>query len=122
MLSTDQNPVINQAGTAQISGGQFCTWFTANGSNSNITITNSSRANTLKFAVTGIPAGVIAQLDGKPLSDPNGFFEISPNSPNDAYQAIGDFKGATVTITNVTNTANDATAQITAQTTESRRR
>jgi hypothetical protein len=116
--SSSQNPVIDQSGTASIESGQFCLWETANGSSSTITIGNSSRSNTAKVGITGIPDGVIAEFDGKPVS-PNGFVNIPPNSPNEVYRAIGDFQGANVTIVNMTSSQNDADVSIQAQTTKS---
>jgi len=113
-----QNPVIDQSGMADIDSGQFCTWETANGSSSTLTISNTSRANTAKIGVTGVPSDVLAEFDGKPLDNPNGFFNLPPNSPDVVYRALGDFRGANVTIANMTNSQNDATAHIQAQTTK----
>jgi len=112
-----QNPVINQQGSAAIDSGQFATWNTANGSQSTLTITNSSRANTLTFTIAGAPAGVTCYDNGatKPA---NGLFNIPPNSPSYSVVCNGDFAGSQVTVSNITNAQNDATAEIQAQTTQ----
>ncbi|CAM1350930.1 MULTISPECIES: hypothetical protein [Tenacibaculum] len=112
-----QNPVINQQGSAAIDSGQFATWNTANGSQSTLTITNSSRANTLTFTIAGAPAGVNCYDNGatKPA---NGLFNIPPNSPSYSVVCNGNFAGAQVTVSNITNAQNDATAEIQAQTTQ----
>jgi len=115
-LTETKNPVINQQGSASITSGQFATWNTANGSASTLTITNSSRANTLTFTIAGAPAGVNCYDNGatKPM---NGLFTIPPNSPSYQVIGVGDFSGVQVTISNVTNAQNDASAEIQAQTT-----
>ncbi|MBQ4819264.1 hypothetical protein [Aquimarina sp. MMG016] len=116
--TSTQNPVINEQGSASIDSGQFATWNTANGSASTITITNPSRANTLTFTITGAPDGVHCFDNGvsKPI---NSLFNIPPNSPSYSVVGNGDFKGAVVTVSNITNAQNDAPAQIQAQTTKS---
>ncbi len=118
MSDSPQNPTINQSGSAAINSGQFATWNTASGSASTLTVSNSSRANTLTFTMAGVPAGVLCFENGaaKPA---NGLFTIPPNSPSFIVVCTGDFLGAKVTITNITNAQNDATAQIQAQTTQS---
>ncbi|MCT2562096.1 hypothetical protein [Chryseobacterium herbae] len=112
-----QNPVINQNGTASIKSGQFCTWNTANGTNSTITIANASRSNVLKFAISGAPgSGIIVDDAGNSRSVFDGVYSLKPNSPNVVVTAFGDFGGSTVTITNITNAQNDAEATIQCQT------
>ncbi|MDY8137736.1 hypothetical protein [Aquimarina sp. 2201CG5-10] len=117
--TSTQNPVINQQGSAAIDSGQFATWNTANGSTSTLTISNSSRANTLSLGITGAPTtGIIVQVNGVSQPTLNNFYQIPPNTPSYTIQAQGDFAGTIVTITNNTNAQNDATAQIQAQTTK----
>jgi hypothetical protein len=112
-----QNPVINQNGSASIKSGQFCTWNTANGTNSTITIANSSRSNVLKFAISGAPgSGIIVDDAGQSRPMFDGIYTLKPNSPNIVVNAFGDFGGSTVTITNITNAQNDAEATIQCQT------
>ncbi|HCA09402.1 hypothetical protein [Chryseobacterium sp.] len=112
-----QNPVINQSGNASIKSGQFCTWNTANGTNSTITIANSSRSNVLKFAISGAPgSGISVEDAGNPRQMLDGIYSLKPNSPNIVLTAFGDFVGSTVTITNITNAQNDAEASIQCQT------
>ncbi|KXH84993.1 hypothetical protein [Chryseobacterium kwangjuense] len=114
---SSQNPVINQNGTASIKSGQFCTWNTANGTNSTITIANASRSNVLKFAISGAPgSGIIVDDAGNSRSAFDGVYSLKPNSPNIVVTAFGDFGGSTVTITNITNVQNDAEASIQCQT------
>nr|WP_314497527.1 hypothetical protein [uncultured Chryseobacterium sp.] len=112
-----QNPVINQNGSASIKSGQYCTWNTTNGTNSTITIANSSRSNVLKFAISGAPgSGIIVDDAGNSRSAFDGVYSLKPNSPNIVVTAFGDFGGSTVTITNITNAQNDAEATIQCQT------
>lgn len=116
---TSQNPTINKSGEASINSGQFCIWETASGSVSSLTINNSSRANTLSIGITGAPTdGIIVSVNGESQSSLNGFFELPPNTPTYVIKAQGDFKGQNVTIMNNTNSQNDATAEIQAQTTK----
>lgn len=115
--TTVQNPVINESGSASINSGQNATWNTANGSASSLTITNTSRANTLTLGITGAPTeGIIVQVNGVVQPTLNNFYTIPPNSPSYNILAQGDFKGAIITIMNNTNAQNDATAQIQALT------
>jgi hypothetical protein len=115
-----QNPTINQSGSASIQSGQFCTWTTANGSNSTLSIANSSRANNLIVAIQGAPAtGLIVQVNGVAQSTVDGIWTLPPNSPAMVIMATGNFTGSTVTITNITNAQNDAAAAIQCQTTQS---
>lgn len=108
-----QNPVINQSGTASIRSGQNCTWMTANGRNSTISIGNSSRANNLTIAITGAPAsGIIVQAGTQMQPALNSIFTLPPNSPTYLIVATGNFGGATLTITNLTNKQLDAGANI----------
>ncbi|NIF06607.1 hypothetical protein F3J23_14250 [Chryseobacterium sp. Tr-659] len=112
-----QNPTIDQSGTASITSNQYCTWNTANGTNSTITIANASRSNVLKFAISGAPGSGITVEDGtqsRTIFD--GIYSLKPNSPNIVVTAFGDFGGSTVTITNITNSQNDAEAAIQCQT------
>lgn len=111
------NPTISKTGSAIISGGMNCTWKTANGTSSTLTITNQSTANTLNFAITGAPAsGILVQCNGVVYPVLNGFFQLPPNSPSASLQAQGDMLGTIVTITNNTNTQNNANASIVANT------
>jgi hypothetical protein len=113
-----QNPVINQSGTASIVSGQHCTWMTANGRNSTISIANSSRANNLMIAISGAPgSGIIVEVNGQMQSALNNIFTLPPNSPTYTITAMGNFVGATVTITNITNSQHDANATIQVTTT-----
>lgn len=115
-----QNPVINQSGSASINSGQYCTWNTANGTNSTITIANSSRSNVLKFAISGAPgSGITVDNAGQSTSPFDGIYSLKPNSPDIVVTAFGDFGGSTVTITNITNAQNDAEASIQCQTSQS---
>ena len=108
-----QNPTINQNGTASISSGQYCTWNTANGSSSTITIANSSRANNLIIAITGAPgSGLIVQVNGQLVPTLDNIFTLPPNTPSFTVIGTGNFGGSTVTITNITNAQNDAQAAI----------
>ncbi len=107
------NPVINQNGTASITSGQNCIWNTANGSSSTITVSNASRANNLVIAITGAPAtGIIASLNGQLQQTLDNIFTLPPNSPSFTVIGTGNFTGSQVTITNITNIQNDATAAI----------
>lgn len=111
--AASQNPVINQNGGASINSGQYCTWKTANGKRSTISIANASRANMLKIAISGAPSsGIVIQVNGAVVSSLNNMFTLQPNSPYSTIEASGDFKGASVTITNITNSQMDATAAI----------
>jgi hypothetical protein len=108
-----QNPVINQNGTAFISSGQYCTWSTANGRNSTLTIANPSQANNLMIAIMGAPAsGITIQVGNQVQQTLNNIFTLPPNSPTFIFMATGNFGGARVTISNITNKQNDAQAAI----------
>lgn len=108
-----QNPVINQSGTASINSGQYCTWNTANGRNSTISIGNSSRANNLIIAITGAPgSGLIVQVGEQMQTTLNSIFTLPPNSPRYIIIATGNFGGSRLTITNITNQQHDANAYI----------
>lgn len=108
-----QNPVINQSGTASILSGQYCTWSTANGQNSTLTIANSSRAHNLTIAITGAPgSGIMVQVNGQVQQVLNNIFTLPPNSSSFIIIATGNFGGTKVTITNITNAQNDAQAII----------
>lgn len=112
-----QNPVINQNGTASITSGQYCTWKTANGRNSTLSIANASRANNLIIAITGAPSsGITVQVGNQMQQALNNIFTLPPNSPTYTIIATGNFVGTTLTITNITNKQNDATASIQAAT------
>lgn len=115
-----QNPTINQSGSASINSGQFCTWNTANGSQSTVTVANTSRANNCIIAITGAPAtGLIVQVNGQLVTTSlDNIYTLPPNSPAYTVMATGNFGGSTVTITNITNAQNDAQAAIQAQTTQ----
>lgn len=111
--AASQNPVINQSGSASITSGQFCTWNAANGQSSTITITNSSKVNNLIIAINGAPnSGIIVRLNGYVQSASNGIFTIKTSSSSSNFVATGDFMGETATITNITNSQNNATANI----------
>lgn len=114
-----QNPTINLSGQASITSGQYCTWNTANGSNSTLTVSNSSRANNCVIAITGAPAtGLIVQVNGVLVSGSiDNIYTIPPNTPSFTIIGTGNYGGSTVTITNITNAQNDAAAAIQAQTT-----
>ena len=108
-----QNPVINQNGTASILSGQYCTWSSANGRNSTLTIANSNRKNNLIIAITGAPgSGIMVQVNGQVQQVLNSIFTLPPNSPSFTIIATGNFGGKKVTITNITNTQSDAQATI----------
>lgn len=108
-----QNPVINQNGTASISSGQYCTWNTANGRNSTLTVANPSRANNLVIAIMGAPAsGIMIQVGNQVQQTLNSIFTLPPNSATFIIMATGNFGGARVTISNITNKQNDAQATI----------
>lgn len=102
------NPVIHRQGEAEFGPTHYCTWETVNGQSSLCTIVNPSR-NTLYFVVSGAPTNIVT-TDGKPF---NGRHEIPPNNPTSNVQALGEFRGVTVTITNVTNPAIDAICHVT---------
>jgi hypothetical protein len=107
------NPVINQNGSAAIVSGQYCTWNTANGSMSTISISNSSRANNLVIVIQGAPgSGIIVQVNGALQPTLDNIFTLPPNSPAFTVIGTGDFRGSQVTITNITNAQNDASAAI----------
>lgn len=116
--TTTQNPTIDEQGSASILSGQFCTWNTASGSTSTLTISNASRANTLTFTIAGAPSSVQCYLNNQVQTSANGLFNIPPNSPSFNLVVTGDFLGAQVTISNITNAQNDAEAAIQAQTTK----
>lgn len=106
-------PVINQTGTATINSGLSCTWATANGRNSILTIVNSSRTNNLTIAITGAPSsGITVQVNGQVQQTLNNIFNLPPNAPNYAVVATGNFGSSTITIANITNKLADATASI----------
>jgi hypothetical protein len=107
------NPVINRNGTASILSGQYCTWITAQGGSSTISIGNSSRANKLTIAISGAPgSGITVQFNGQIQPALNNIFTLPPNSPTSTIIATGNFGGTTLTITNITNKMNDAAANI----------
>lgn len=116
-----QNPTINQNGQADIKSGQFCTWNTANGSMSTITVSNTSRANNCIIAITGAPgSGLIVSVNGvMQTSSIDNIYTIPPNTPSYTIVGVGNFGGSVVTVTNITNAQNDATANIQAQTAKS---
>lgn len=103
------NPVINKAGTAQFGAPFFCTWLTANGQPSTVTIANVG-PNTLTVSVSGAPQNIL-NSKGQPL---NGVYSIPPNCPTCQVNAQGDFQGQTVTIFNTSNP--NTTCSVTAQT------
>lgn len=103
------NPVINRAGTANFGAPFFCTWNTANGQPSTVTISNAG-PNTLTVSVSGAPANIL-NSKGAPL---NGIYSIPPNCPTCQVNAAGDFQGQTVTIFNTSNP--NTTCAVTAQT------
>ncbi|MEW6574739.1 MAG: hypothetical protein AB1408_00125 [Pseudomonadota bacterium] len=108
-----QNPVINQAGSAIISSSQYCTWNTASGRNSILTIVNSSRTNNLTIAITNAPSsGITVQLNGQVQQTLNNIFTLPPNSPSYEIVATGNFGSRMITITNITNMLADASASI----------
>ena len=110
-------PVINQNGSASITSGLNCTWLTANGKSSTITIVNTSKTNNLVVAVSGAPdTGLSVQVNGQVQPTLNGIFTLPPNLPAYAIVAMGNFGGKTVTITNITNSRADAAASIQSQT------
>lgn len=108
-FAAGSNPVIDKAGTAQFGAPFFCTWKTANGQPSTVTITNPG-PNTLTVSVSGAPDGIKGS-NGKPL---NGVWSIPPNCPTCQVNAAGDFQGQTVTIFNTSNP--NTTCKVTAQT------
>lgn len=107
------SPVINQSGSAAINSGLSCTWITASGRNSAIYISNASTTNILKIAITGAPgSGITVQVNGQIQSSLNNIFTLPANSANYIINATGNFGGATLTVTNITNKLSDATAII----------
>jgi hypothetical protein len=107
------NPVVKQNGIASIRSGQNCTWNTANGQISTISIVNSSKANVLSIVVAGAPiSGITVQVNGKVQQTLNGIFTLPPNSPSYTVVATGNFGGAALMISNITNPQNDASAYI----------
>jgi hypothetical protein len=121
MSTASQNPTINQSGSASITSGQNCTWNTANGSQSTLTIANSSRANNLVITITGAPGtGIIVQVNGQAVQGSiDNIYTLPPNSPAYTVVGVGNFGGSTVTITNVNSIQSDAAAAIQCQTTQS---
>ena len=111
--TTKKNPVINKTGSADILPTYTATWNTANGSNSNMTITNKSRQNTLSIIISGVPAGVNGFINGKE-AELNGLHTIPPNTPTYTIVGNGDFLGVKVTVQNNTNPQNTATAYLVA--------
>lgn len=108
-----QNPTINLSGTASIVSGQYCIWNSANGRNSTLTITNASRAHNLTIAITGAPgSGIMVQVNGQVQQVLNNIFTLPPNSTSFVIIATGNFVGTKITINNITNSQNDATASI----------
>lgn len=106
-------PVINQTGTASINAGQYCTLMTASGKISKISVANSSRANNLVVAISGAPAsGIVVSVNGQIQPALNNIFTLPPNSLNYIIIATGNFAGTLITISNITNKLNDATASI----------
>ena len=97
-LAATQNPTIQGTGSAEFPANVSCTWTTANGQTSFLTINNPG-PNTLTILISGAPAGIsvtgAGALDGK--------WTISPNQPTATIVAFGDFKGQTVTIFNISN-------------------
>ncbi|MEM9023503.1 MAG: hypothetical protein AAGB22_07160, partial [Bacteroidota bacterium] len=114
-----QDPDIEKAGQADVKAGKYCTWETASGSTSTVTITNSDAGNTLTISITGAPSsGITVSVDGESYDSLNGVFEIPPNTPSYSIIGTGDFLGQTVTITNITNEDKPAVAHVVAQTTD----
>ena len=114
--ASGQNPTIDKQGNVTILSPNYCTWKTANGSGSTLTIVNTSSANTLTIAIQGAPMGLLVSLNGVAQTSLNGFFTLPPNTPTFSLQAVGDFLGQTVTITNSTNQSKNAGANIVCQT------
>ncbi len=114
---SSQNPVINQNGSATIETGENCTWNTPIGSNGNLSISNSSRANELNISISGAPTtNITVTVNGASQTNLNGMWTLPPNAPTMEVNAYGDFHGQTVTITNLTNPQNNAEAAIQCQT------
>jgi hypothetical protein len=116
MSTASQNPSINKAGTATFQSPNYCKWTTANGTVSTLTVTNQSNANTLSLSISGAPSGITVAVNGVSKDSLNGFYEIPPNTPTYRIQAVGDFLGQLVTITNNTNTAKNASVLVQAVT------
>lgn len=83
------------------------------GNISALIISNKSRANVLELVILGAPrSGIEVTLNGVQIPSLNEVISIPPNSPNLKLQAFGDFEGKTISIGNVTNSQNPATAEV----------
>lgn len=99
LLKSTSNPVIQQSGSATFGKNNYCLWYTADGSTSSCTITNTGLANTLTIVVSGAPSSIVC-TDGSPF---NGQHTIPPNNPTMNITAVGNFAGTQVTIFNMSS-------------------
>jgi len=107
------NPIISTIGKAMITPRQHCTWETPTHGNSKLIISNLSNKNPLKFSIAGAPVTKIAvMVNGISVPCSDGIFVLAPNNISALYIALGDFKNATVTITNLTSERLPANAKI----------
>lgn len=106
------NPLIDVSGATQVSAGQNCRWTTKSDGNATMTIINISKINQCRLSISGAPSSATVILNGGALVPMNGIFSIPSNTPNYSIVCFGDFGGAIITITNITNSQNDATANI----------
>ena len=111
-VTTTGNPTINVSGTAEIAAGQNCAWTTNSDGNATMSITNTSRSNQCKLSISGAPSDATVTVNGGSSEAMNGIFTIPSNSPNYSIDCFGDYGGSIITITNITNSQNDATANI----------
>ena len=110
-VTTTGNPTINISGTAEIAAGQNCAWTTNSDGNATMSVTNISRENQCKLSISGAPSDATVTVSGSSEAM-NGIFTIPSNSPNYSIDCFGDYGGSIITITNITNSQNDATANI----------
>lgn len=81
--------------------------------NSTLIITNKSTENVVTFVIQGAPkTGIKIELNGSWVSSLDGTFFIPPNFPAFKLHATGDFSGATLHISNVTQSKYPATAEV----------
>ena len=104
-----QDITINVSGTAQISAGQNCIWITNSDGNSYISITNLSKSYQCKLSISGAPEGSTIIVNGSVSVSMNGILSIAPNSSIDCS---GNYGGAVIKISNISNHKHEATVNI----------